>query len=130
MNMVELANGGQIYITTETVVSFTISQGRLSHSPKKNAHKQLDWMPAAVSTSHVLTATSAITNNCGSAIVGWYTFFRRTMHHPEHSPGGSCWLLFHGQGKLERLLLPTLNHFLPQLALMLHALKLGLNVLL
>merc|ERR1740130_1680820 len=48
--MVELANGEQIYMKTETVVSFTVSQGRLSHSPKKDAHKQLDRMPATVST--------------------------------------------------------------------------------
>mmetsp|Transcript_49327 Transcript_49327/g.88648 ORF Transcript_49327/g.88648 Transcript_49327/m.88648 type:complete len:215 (-) Transcript_49327:339-983(-) len=39
-------------------------------------------------------------------------------------------LLLHGQCQLQRLLLPSFNNFFPELALMLHTLKLGLDVLL
>merc|ERR1712190_490290 len=39
-------------------------------------------------------------------------------------------LLLHGERQLQRLLLPALDDLLPQLTLMLHALELGLDVLL
>merc|ERR1712217_633804 len=47
-----------------------------------------------------------------------------------HRQGSICRLLLHGQCQLQRLLLPALDDFFPELALVLHTLELGLDVLL
>merc|ERR1719152_766999 len=52
---------------------------------------------------------------------------RRASGRVRERPRG---LLLHREGQLQRLLLPALHHLLPELALMLHPLQLGLDVLL